>query len=693
MKFKKLKVKIFSDDILYGYEHNFKDGLNIIRGDNSSGKSTLVNSLIYSLGMEEIIGSKGPNTLPYALKTYFELDDKKIPILESVVLVEVENNLGEIKTFKRHITSPNKNSKLVEVIHGDYLTQQEKKPFKSNFTFLHDADSAKDVELGFFAYFEKFIGLNLPIVSNNKGKDTKLYLQTIFSSLLIEQKRGWTNYIANTPYYPITSLREKIVSYLLDLDKFRNEKSLDGFTSERNEITAKWSEITTSIKLLLNANSLTASGLMSKPTIDFRPELISFGEGNAEEFRSVATIISDLADKLRGGDTKEKASLNISSPDIVQKIENTRNRISELLLVHKMCGDEVRINKAKQLQYHLTLSSVLDDLKKNKLTKKVNEFGADFELKVAIGECGTCLNPIDNTLAPPANLSMPMSIDENIKYLDNQKTMIESLINGLEKNIQREQASLTKVARKLTDKKEELLSYKKDIKSLSAITESDIRLKIHLENRYKNLSEVVEHIEELLLKQKVLSLEYQVCISEISKLNRYEISWNDKTKIDAFEESFRELANNFDYRSAQVSEININPSSLIPYLQGLELREYKSDKVSLKAQSVPSTDIKDDSSASDFVRLIWAYLISIYKVSKLHKGNHPGVILFDEPAQHSMGLHSVNEMLKVLSEINGLQSIVAASFEQSDAAFIESTEGVNFHLIKLPSKLINVLDM
>ena len=81
----------------------------------------------------------------------------------------------------------------------------------------------------------------------------------------------------------------------------------------------------------------------------------------------------------------------------------------------------------------------------------------------------------------------------------------------------------------------------------------------------------------------------------------------------------------------------------------------------------------------------------MYKVSKLHKGNHPGIILFDEPAQHSMGLHSVNEMLKVLSKINGLQSIVAASFDQSDATFKESTKGVNFHLIKLPSKLINIL--
>lgn len=47
MKFKNLKVVIFSEDKQYGFGCEFKNGLNIIRGDNSSGKSTLVNSLMY----------------------------------------------------------------------------------------------------------------------------------------------------------------------------------------------------------------------------------------------------------------------------------------------------------------------------------------------------------------------------------------------------------------------------------------------------------------------------------------------------------------------------------------------------------------------------------------------------------------------------------------------------------------------
>jgi hypothetical protein len=679
MKFKKLKVKIFTDDKLYGYEYEFNEGLNIIRGDNSSGKSTLVNSLLYSLGMEELIGSKGANSLPYALKTYFNLNGKRVDILESVVLVEVENQEGVIKTFKRHIISQDKNSKLVEVIHGNYLTHREKKSFESSFTFVHDPGSAIDIELGFFAFLEKFIGLNLPTVTNNKGGDTKLYLQTIFSALFVEQKRGWTDYIANTPYYPIPSMREKIVSYLLNLDKFKDEKSLDAYISKRNKISSKWSEISTSIKLLLEANSLSVRGLSSSPSIDFRTELVNIGEGQGDDFKIARTIIDELATALTKTDKIDKKQLSTSSPDFIEKIESTRNRISELLTVHKMCGDEVRINESKHKQYKSILSNILEDLKKNKLTKKVNEFGADFKLKVAKGECGVCLNPIGDTLAPPNSLSMPMSIDENIKHLDSQKKMIESLLIGLDKNIQRDKSSLTKVSREINEKKAELVSLKRDIKSLSEITETDVRFKINLENRYKSLNILVEKIDELLAIQKELSVDYKNCLSEIRKLNQYEMSWSDKEKIVKFESKFRTLARNFDYRSAEVDEININTTTLVPYLQDIELK------------SVSSTDIKSDSSASDFVRLIWAYLISIYQVSDSDKGNHPGVLLFDEPAQHSMSSKSVNSMLKVLSELKGVQSIVAASFDQNDDVFLKSTSEVNYHLIKLPSKLIGSL--
>ncbi|PWQ92602.1 AAA family ATPase, partial [Leucothrix pacifica] len=54
LRFKRFKIVVQTTDSDYGFDCRFEDGLNIIRGDNSSGKSTLINSIIYSIGMEEL---------------------------------------------------------------------------------------------------------------------------------------------------------------------------------------------------------------------------------------------------------------------------------------------------------------------------------------------------------------------------------------------------------------------------------------------------------------------------------------------------------------------------------------------------------------------------------------------------------------------------------------------------------------
>lgn len=117
----------------------------------------------------------------------------------------------------------------------------------------------------------------------------------------------------------------------------------------------------------------------------------------------------------------------------------------------------------------------------------------------------------------------------------------------------------------------------------------------------------------------------------------------------------------------------------MPYLSWIELREV-------------NTDIKSDSSASDFVRLIWVYLASLYMTSYKKEGNHLGVIVLDEPAQHSMAETSMNSLLKSLAESEGLQSILAASFDESDHNFIVSTHQVDHHLIQVGKKLLTAIN-
>ena len=62
-------------------------------------------------------------------------------------------------------------------------------------------------------------------------------------------------------------------------------------------------------------------------------------------------------------------------------------------------------------------------------------------------------------------------------------------------------------------------------------------------------------------------------------------------------------------------------------------------------------DMKFDSSASDNIRAIWAYTIALLKTSLETQGNHPAIILFDEPAQHSIDADDVISLFDVIDEL------------------------------------------
>lgn len=55
-----------------------------------------------------------------------------------------------------------------------------------------------------------------------------------------------------------------------------------------------------------------------------------------------------------------------------------------------------------------------------------------------------------------------------------------------------------------------------------------------------------------------------------------------------------------------------------------------------------------ESSASDNIRAIWAYTLELLQTSEKQIGNHPGVLIFDEPTQHSIGSEDTKAFFEIL---------------------------------------------
>lgn len=681
LRLKRFKLDIKTPDSDYGFHCEFGDGLNIIRGDNSSGKSTLVNSIIYSIGMEELIGGQGTKSLPYSLKDHLiSPSGKKLSILSSFVYLEVSNSKGKSIVLKRSIKSDIKNPKLVEIIQGPYLSEPEGS-YQVQPTYIHDKGSAQNVDTGFFRYMEGFLGVRLPSVSSSTGGETKLYLQCIFSALIVEQKRGWTDYLANIPYFAIRESKLKVIQYILNLDVFDNDLKRDQLLLEISDISKKWSEECTLLKLVSESEEMIVRGIPSKPDTSFEKPLTTVFKHYKGEDVALSeyqySLTSQLNEIFRKSSNHEP-----QSSEQLQRYNEARSNLKDSIAVSDRLSSELSLCISRLRDHTENIALIKEDLDKNKVALKLKEFGADHSIEIAKDQCPSCHQQIDDSLLLADTLFYPMTIEENISYLEKQKKMVSRYIKGLETQIKEITTQSNSIAREIIEQKSMLLSMKRDLQSSDTVQESDVRRKLQIEEALDRSREANRKIDRSLDRLVLLVEDLKDRKSKLSSIPK-SLSSSDFGKIKFLESEFKSLAKIFGYRSASIDDIEINIGTLFPYLSGIELRE-----VQLDTDDSVKTDIKSDSSASDFVRLIWSYLISLYRTSKGKNGNHFGVLVLDEPAQHSMAVEHVRALLSSVSKEAGLQTIVAASFDQRDDIYLDSVGDSDHHLIKLPPKLI-----
>lgn len=669
-----LKINLVTEFGNFGFEECFSRHLTIIRAQNSSGKSTLFNTVLYALGCEEILGGKGEGFLSYCLTSSFEYNAQNIKVLSSEVFLEVENKVGEVRTFRRAIKDNIKNSKLVEIYNSKYITEKERLGVAMP-TYLHDAGAAVS-ESGFHSFLEKFLGLNLPQVSNTSGGLTKLYIQTIFAAHAVEQKRGWTDYIANIPFFGIRDVKTRVIEYLLGLDVFDINELKSLYGSESNRIISQWDTEFKKLSGKVKERNGFVKGLPSKPNNLFN---VSEIEILLQDELTISQRISILDKEYLEAKRNEDYESDVSAVELVNQIGNIEDELNLLIIKFDQLNNSLSRNKATISDYNEILEQIGNDLIKNKSAFKLRKLGAEYDIQIANDKCPTCFqNIVDNLFAEKIK-GPQMDLKEQIEYLENQKKMLQNQILGLGVNNEVIELNLSNVKNEIQRKNEVIRNIKKSITSGSEISKLYVRQQIYIENEISELQSLKDIEEIVKTNLNSLLMDYIKNQSKLNALPKDIYSEEDKEKIKCFEKKFKKNADDFGYKSASISDIYINLDNLTPMLNHLELREIR------------KSSTKVDSSASDFVRLIWSFLLALQQTGLEYDSNILNILLLDEPGQHSMALNSQRMLFKKLAETSNLQCIVAASFDNDEGNFNQVTSGLNFKLISWDDKLIKPL--
>ncbi|WP_051910620.1 AAA family ATPase [Pectobacterium brasiliense] len=468
MKINKFKLSIGTDSGDYGFKCAFTDGLNIIKGNNSSGKSTLIQAIFYAFGMEELLGGEGASTMPYALRDHIvdnhSKGSRKISIINSSVYLEISNG-KRIITINRAIRSTDYDTKLVKIIGGAYLSIPNDN-YSVEYTYLHDKGSAQNIKTGFFRYMEDFLGLELPLVPDNKGGESKLYLQTIFAALFVEQKRGWTDYIANIPYYAIRNVRKRVVEYLLNCETFSNEKAINIVQSEISKLHHEWSELKTEIRLVSERSSLVVSGIDDKVPVDFNKDLASIKYSKDDSLVDINQKLIELNSQVEDLSKPVKPITEL----LINSLETEQAELTRLLSVQDVLYRDILNEKSNVSQYESSKTQIIEDLNNNKVAKKLKDFGAESNLSVAKDICPTCHSPIKDSLLIMDDALEPMSITENMAYLESQLKMLKKYINGSNHIISQRDRELKTIRDEIVRVRGIILSSKIDIKNSDSIS-------------------------------------------------------------------------------------------------------------------------------------------------------------------------------------------------------------------------------
>ncbi|ORM69178.1 hypothetical protein HA48_19535 [Pantoea wallisii] len=657
----------------FGFYFTFDKGLNIIRADNSSGKSTVISSIYYALGLEEIIGGRGLKTLNSALKDSFKVNGNDVKVISSKVFIEIGKSNGEFFTSCRHITSDSVDTKLFKVYMNEHLSKNTDLIGEPIFKFIHDAGGANS-ENGFHLFLEKFLGLELPEVLTNKGDVTKLYLQCIFASMFIEQKRGWTDYIANTPYYAIRDAKKKVVEYVLNLDTFKSEFEKEKLKSEFTTLITEWKSLINEIKFIANSKFLSFNERIVTPS-EYKG-LVSLSKSIDGTHVTLSDYKKNLLIESREIKSSLESEIEPTSEEITAEITIQTEKIEAINFNLVSLVQDKILKKHESVAISKLEKEISEDIKKTKSLVKLKKFGAEINIHSANDFCPVCSQKIDDNLVLIGKPVLSMDVEDNILYLETQKKMLNSQSNAISKEIEIMGRRELQLRNQFSMERRLLTSLKEDIKENRNIIRYLISKQVNIDSELESLNSTESSIKEIEQALNSLSAKIKENREKWDNLPSGDYSSADIEKIMLFAKLFRSNASSFDYSSADIEDIEINAASLLPTLEKVELREI--------------IDVKNESSASDFVRLIWAYIIALYQAKKYSTGNnHIGVLIFDEPGQHSMSIESQRSLLNILSHENNLQSIVAASFDESENNFITTTRGLEFKYINWDGKVIS----
>lgn len=654
----------------FGRNLNFSSGLNLVVGDNTSGKTTLVECLFYALGMEELIeGKSGTRSLDKAVREQFLCGntnghESAWQVKQSYVRLQLSNSKHESITIMRYIQSFDSKRPDVLDVWCTPMIDIKRDLDKKEYYVHNQGDHNEDYNVGFYAFLADFAGLPIIKVPARNKDYTLLYMQTLFSAAYIEQKRGWSDFFANIRSFNIMNPKQRLVEYIMDYRP--NEKLINKIKlSERKKSLEKsWEN-----KVVALNNYLAYSGL--------------YMEGLWTDLGKMKTALTDLRIVYRLKNAEIDIYLNelqkrIDSLEEKQNTELTNGKNEQYL-------EALKIYEGHKDEYDkFCIKLVNENDKLSTITKQVQYIDAEINRYRSLRRVNNVITTLDVKICPICHQKMPLEhnhdinvltsdeIDESINVLVMQKSFLSPIIKNLEEMVSNMKLNKQYLDRQLRKEKAEIemLASLHDI-ALNPLSTSEQFELVENKSQLASFAAIKDYVKKQIQDLESVKRSYCEVCNELKEKKNKE---HEEQPIAKQLSAFKDLLRKFGYTSNSIA------NSVY----------FKEDKTTYQYLPVIThndggeEEIRSDSSASDFIRSIWAYYLTLLKLGN----HHPGFLVMDEPCQHSMKEDSLLHLFEVCSQIKDRQVILFCSSQPKTEESKDKDDNMEENVIETLAKSI-----
>ena len=636
LKIERLVIRASTTDGIYGTDLKFSYGLNIISAENSSGKSTCIQSIIYALGLEGILGPSRSNPLKSALTTKLrDYSDKEITVNESKIYLQVANENGKTITVLRK--SDSDASKIVTVYDCEY---EKINPQTFTDYFLKDPGSAQR-EKGFHYFLSNYLGIKQPQVIKYDGSTCPLYIESMFTANYVEQTRGWGGILNITPtYLGIKDLSQNILEYTLNLDVREIRRKREICLDEKKNQEVKWLNTLSDLESNAKAYGFFVSTripdkITPKSEVYQDSDLYTLDENNHE--------ISLPQDKFNHEKELELVREQLILDNLRANLANNENALSLLI-------SDIEANKQYIISINKSLNDTKESLRKYRDIEKLQLLGSQEEFSFVEGSCPTCGQTMENTLLPASLDGKILTVEDNIKYLEKTFAVFDSLAKSEKLKFEKKEATLKVANARVRDLRCQI---KEVQRSISSPINSELR--------------------ELIRKDTLLAVlsDWRDCNNKLAVLPYDGFSQKDKLKLRLLRDSFKSNLQDFGYKSTPIEDFDLSTNTYKPTVDGI--------------------DIGSEASASDNIRVIWSYLYSLLMLdanSNDISTNHLGLLIMDEPRQQETKDVSFKTFIKKASESYQEEKQIIMGTSEKYPDLIAMLDGLHVNLMHFDSNII-----